>query len=154
MLTNEIYYPPENISYRNKKWKSIFLAGTIDGGESEDWQQSVIGKLKHSGNYYNIFNPRRKDWDNTWTQDFTNPNFYQQVNWELNALDNADIIIMYFIPGSKSPITLLELGLYATSGKIKLVCPDGFWRKGNIDIVCNKYDIPMYNNLDEILNEL
>lgn len=154
MITNKIFYPPDNISYKNKKLTSIFLAGTIEGGESEDWQQSVISKLKQRVNYYNVFNPRRKDWDNTWTQEFSNPNFYQQVNWELNALDNADIIIMYFLPGTKSPISLLELGLYATSGKLRVVCPYGFWRKGNVEIVCNKYNIPMYKNIDDLINEL
>lgn len=154
MITNEIYYPPDNISYRNRNSKSIFLAGTIDNNNSIDWQQNIINELKFHKDFYYIFNPRRKDWDSSWLPEFSNPNFYQQVNWELNALDNADIIIMYFLPDSKSPISLLELGLYATSGKLRVVCPDGFYRKGNVDIVCNKYNIPMYGDIDDLIREL
>lgn len=154
MNSNKTYYPPENISYRNRKFKSIFLAGTIDDNNSVDWQRSVINELKLHKDFYYIFNPRRKDWDSSWLPEFSNPNFYQQVNWELNALDNADIIIMYFLPDSKSPISLLELGLYATSGKLRVVCPDGFYRKGNVEIVCNKYNIPMYYNIDDLIREL
>ena len=59
---------------------------------------------------------------------------------------------MYFSPETKSPISLLELGLYATSGKMIVCCPDGFWRKGNVEIVCEKYEIPLYETLDDLLN--
>lgn len=60
-----------------------------------------------------LLNPRRDDWDAGWKQDITDPQFFQQVSWELNGLDRADHIILYFVPGSKAPISLLELGLYA-----------------------------------------
>ena len=56
---------------------------------------------------------------------------------------------MYFDPETKSPISLLELGLFANSGKIHVICPEGFWRKGNVDIVCDEYNIPMYKDLLE-----
>ena len=50
---------------------------------------------------------------------------------------------MYFSPETKSPITLLELGIYAvaTPEKLLVCCPEGFWRKGNVDIVCAKYGV-------------
>jgi hypothetical protein len=50
---------------------------------------------------------------------------------------------------TKSPISLLELSLFATSGKLHIIYEYPFWRKGNVDIVCNKYNIPMYKDLDE-----
>jgi hypothetical protein len=74
------------------------------------------------------------------------------VNWELNGLDKADYILMYFSPETKSPISLLELGLYAASGKLIVCCPEGFWRKGNVDIVCEKYGIQTVDTLDELIN--
>jgi hypothetical protein len=61
---------------------------------------------------------------------------------------------MYLDPNTKSPISLLELGLHATSKKLYVVCPDGFWRKGNVEMVCSVYDIPLFNTLEEFKNYL
>jgi hypothetical protein len=139
----------KNISKRNFKTKSVFLAGSIEMGSAEDWQKKISDKLINLG--YTVFNPRRDDWDSSWVQEFENPQFYQQVNWELNSLDQSDMIVMYFSPETKSPISLLELGLYASSGKIHVICPDGFWRRGNVEIVCNKYNIPLYETLNDFV---
>ena len=80
--------------------------------------------------------------------------FKEQVVWELNALEQADSIIMFFAKNTQSPISLLELGLFAHSNKMKVVVEDGFWRKGNIDIVCERYHIQQYDSLDILLDEL
>jgi hypothetical protein len=141
-----------NIALRNSARKSVFLAGSIEMGVAENWQDRV-GKFFHDLGY-DVFNPRREEWDSSWEQSFENPQFYQQVNWELNALESADLIIMYFDPSTKSPISLLELGLFARSGKLRVVCPDGFWRKGNVAITCNYYNIPLHNNLDTLFLDL
>ena len=142
--------PPQSIVKNcDKAYKKIFLAGTIEMGNSEDWQSKVTEFF--DGRAYTILNPRRDEWDSSWEQKIENPQFYQQVNWELDALNKADIIILYFLPESKSPISLLELGLYASSGKLLVCCPDGFWRKGNVEIVCERYDIPLYDNIDRLL---
>lgn len=61
---------------------------------------------------------------------------------------------MYFSPNTKSPISLLELGLFARSGKVRVVCPEGFWRKGNVDIVCQYYNIPLYENFETLKLDL
>jgi len=121
-------------------------------GTAENWQATVA---KHFATLaaYTLLNPRRNDWDATWEQSFENPHFYQQVHWELNGLEKADQVIMYFSPFTKSPISLLELGLLATSGKLLVCCPTGFWRKGNVDIICEKYHIPLYEKLDILLQE-
>jgi hypothetical protein len=141
-----------NIALRNSARKSVFLAGSIEMGVAENWQDRV-GQYFHDLRY-DIFNPRREEWDSSWEQSFENPQFYQQVNWELNALESADLIIMYFDPSTKSPISLLELGLFARSGKLRVVCPDGFWRKGNVAITCNYYKIPLYDNLETLFLDL
>jgi hypothetical protein len=57
---------------------------------------------------------------------------------------------MNFLPNSQSPITLLELGLKADSGKLMVICPDEFWRSGNVQIVCNKFNIPLFKSIEEI----
>lgn len=146
----KVFTPPNQI-FLNRK-TSIFLAGTIDMGQSEDWQAKVIERLKDKD--VNIYNPRRPDWDNTWRQSFKSPEFYQQVNWELDALEKADIIIMNILSDSKSPISLLELGLFAASGKLFVCCKDEFYRSGNIQIVCNKYNVPLFEDLDDLLMTL
>jgi len=138
------YKAPQNFAKRNRERKSVFLAGSIEMGKAENWQEEATNTFNLSG--WDVLNPRRDDWDSSWAQDFENPQFYQQVNWELNALEHADLIIMYFDPNTKSPISLLELGLFARSNKLKVICPEGFWRKGNVDIVCNYYNIPLYDS--------
>lgn len=44
----------------------------------------------------------------------------------------------------------MELGLVAKSDKrIVVVCEEGFWRKGNVDILCAKYKIMQRKNLED-----
>ena len=140
--------PPAPISTR-KNIPSVFLAGSIEMGIAEDWQSKIVKTFENSD--VTFFNPRRGEWDASWEQKIESAPFYQQVNWEMNALDKADFIIMYFVPDTKSPISLLELGLYANSGKIVVCCPEGFWRKGNVEAVCEKYDIRMLDSLDDVI---
>ena len=93
--------------------------------------------------------------NSTWKQDINFAPFKEQVTWELNALEKADIIIYCFDPKGQAPITLLELGLHVKSGKpIIVCCPDGFWRKGNVDIVCEKYGLHQVNTIEDLVKEL
>lgn len=139
------YKAPQNIAKIKNNSFSFFLAGSIEEGYAESWQTKMSEYFQHFG--IDVFNPRRDSWDSSLEQKYDNPEFYQQVNWELNALEKADSILMYFDPNTKSPISLLELGLYANSKKIFVVCPDGFYRKGNVEIVCDKYGIPIFDSL-------
>ena len=132
--------------YRHK----VFLAGSIEQGTARDWQKELCEKLKDEKHLI-VYNPRRKVWDPSLPQTIDNEVFNEQVTWELDKLDKATVIPMYFEPGTKSPITLLELGLYATSGKLIVCCPEGFWRKGNVDIVCREYGIEQVDTLDGLL---
>ena len=146
--------PPHPVTKAGANIRAIFLAGSIEMGSAENWQAKVEEFFKYYPREITILNPRREDWDSSWTQEFTNPQFYQQVNWEITALDAADLIIMYFHPDTKSPISLLEFGKFAESGKMLVCCPIGFWRKGNVDIVCERYGIPNYEKLDELLQDI
>jgi hypothetical protein len=123
-----VIFPPRAIPIVSN---SVFLAGSIEQDKAEPWQDFIIQKLGNKN--ITIFNPRRKEWDNTWKEDITNPIFYEQVNWELEALEKAALIAMYFDPKTKSPVSLLELGLFAKSGKLVVCCPTGYWKKGNVD---------------------
>ena len=118
---------------------SVFLAGSIEKGEAVCWRQKIVNALAQRD--VQILNPRRDDWDSTWVQSIENEQFREQVEWELQAQEDADIILMYFDPKAKSSITLLEFGLFARTRKLVVYCPEGYWRKGNIDIVCRKYGV-------------
>lgn len=136
---------------------SVFLAGSIDNGESANWQEHVIRKLEeenYDDQFLSVFNPRRLDFQVRRDTKITNEYFKEQVMWELTALEEATIIFMYLDPDGKSPVSLLELGLYADRANIILVCPDGYWRKGNVDIVAEVYDIPVFTGLFEGIEEL
>ncbi len=129
--------------------KSVFLAGSIEMGTAEDWQHKIQNLLGDES--ITIFNPRRDDWDSSWVQSIDNHKFREQVEWELSAMELADIIAMYFDPASKSPISLLEFGLFGRTGKMIVCCPDGFWRKGNVDIVCNRYGILQVPTIEDLV---
>jgi len=132
----------------------IFLAGSIEMGKAEQWQKRVVDMLKKDNGL--LLNPRRDDWDSTWKQSITNEQFRLQVNWELKGMEEADYVIMYFAPDTKSPITLLELGMLSQRAKTKLLvcCPNGFWRKGNVEIVCARYRVFMFNDLETLIANL
>ncbi len=127
----------------------IFLAGSIDMGQAEPWQDQVADFFALDAVI--LLNPRRDDWDASWEQSIEHPAFRQQVEWELDGLTQADYILMYFAPQSKAPITLLELGLMANSGKLHVACPPGFWRRGNVEIVCSRFGLMLYDGLPDLL---
>ena len=146
----EIQAPNELITKNG--YISVFLGGSIEMGKAEDWQKILIKAF--SDKQIIFLNPRRNDWDSTWEQKITNPEFKLQGTWELTALEFSDIIVMYFDPNTKSPISLLELGLHAKSKKLIVFCPEGFWRKGNVDIVCERYGITQVDSVDELIKTL
>jgi hypothetical protein len=140
---NRFFKAVDKIERRDLSKPSVFLAGSIDGGEAHDWQERVTTKLKFS--HCNIFNPRREEWDESWEQSLNSANFYEQVNWEIDALEEADVIALYFADGSKSPISLLEFGMFVKSNKLVVYCDD-FYRKGNVDVVCQRFGIPVFTD--------
>ncbi|MEE4453709.1 nucleoside 2-deoxyribosyltransferase domain-containing protein [Novosphingobium resinovorum] len=130
----------------------VFLGGSIEMGSARDWQADLAAALADEP--ATLLNPRRADWNPAWKPVAEEPHFRQQVEWELAALDSADVIVMYLAPGTQSPISLLELGLHGRSGKVVVLCPDGFWRKGNVDITAERYGITRVANFDELVAEV
>ena len=132
--------------------QSLFLAGSIEMGRAENWQNTLEQRLENFD--ITILNPRRDNWNASWEQTINCPQFREQVEWELEGLEKASLIPMYFDPNTRSPITLMELGLFAKDKKIVICCPFGFWRRGNIEVVCNKYDIPLFSNIELWIQEI
>ncbi|MEY4564007.1 MAG: hypothetical protein RLZZ618_3284 [Pseudomonadota bacterium] len=132
--------------------RTVFLAGSIDMGSSVDWQADLVGSLADCPGV--LLNPRRQHWDPAWPADASSPVFREQVQWELHAMEAAGLIAFYFAPGSQAPVTLLELGLAARTGKAVVCCPDGYWRKGNVDVVCDHHGIRRVANIGELADEI
>jgi Nucleoside 2-deoxyribosyltransferase like len=127
----------------------IFLSGSIDNGQAVDWQTRLCDACADLDVIF--LNPRRPDWDSTWEPVKSNPLFHEQVSWELDGLELADLIVVYITSASKAPITLLELGLHARQDNLVVCCEEGFWRKGNVDIVCERYGIKQLDTFDDLL---
>ena len=143
-----IYHPPSSLEAVPAHATSLFLAGSIEMGRAVDWQAQVCEAFQALSELV-IFNPRRPDWDSSWSQQADFAPFREQVTWELDALERATCVLMYLAPGTQSPISLLELGLFVRQGKLIVACPDGFWRQGNVEIVCARYGARFVTSLDE-----
>lgn len=147
----QVIKPPQPLNF-DPHTPSVFLAGSIEMGTAERWQEIVEAGIEDLNII--LLNPRRDAWDSSWSQTLDNPQFREQVEWELEAQERADIIAVYFAPNTKAPVTMLELGLCARQKKAIVCCPEGFWRKGNIDIVCLRYGINQVSTLDELIAEI
>jgi hypothetical protein len=131
---------------------SVFLAGAIDMGGAEDWQAKVEKFLEDKDCV--ILNPRRDDWDSSWKQEIENEQFRGQVEWELEGLEEVDVVAMGLPAESKAPISLMELGLHAKGGNVVVWCPSGYWKKGNVDVVCARYGIEVFEDFEEFCSEI
>lgn len=132
---------------------TVFLAGSIDMGKSTKWADALYDKYLKKWHDLVVLNPRRDDWDSSWKQEASDPQFSEQVNWEQDGIEASNIVIFYYEKDSKSPITLLEMGqvIAAPKGrKIAVICPTGFYRKGNVDIVCQRANVPVFEDLAEL----
>lgn len=123
----------------------MFVAGSIEMGRGEDWQSRLRDAFEEEEDLV-LLNPRRDAWDASWEQSIDNSMFREQVTWELDGLDRADVIALYLAPGSKSPISLLELGLHARERKLVVLCPEGFWRRGNVEVVCARFGLELHTS--------
>lgn len=154
--------PPSSLAKMFKADQKILtLYGSIEMGQAADWQKRVEEALADKDIL--ILNPRRDNWDSSWEQSIKNPVFKEQVEWELNAGAFADILAFYFDPATKSPVTMMELGISATMDScredryripIVVCCPNGFWRKGNIDIVCERFKLTLVETFEEMVDFL
>lgn len=156
-----IVITPDNLVTTSFHPPHLFLAGSIEQGKATEWQSAAIEffSAKTAGRDLTIINPRRAVWNPDLEQSIDNPEFNHQVTFELKNLEKVDAVVMWLEAGTMSPISLLELGFlagWADAGQLnKLVvgCQPGFWRKGNVDIVCARYNIPVVSTFPEMLDE-
>jgi hypothetical protein len=65
--------------------KRIFLAGSIEMGKVENWQERVARELSDIPNL-TILNPRRDDWDDSWVQSINDPQFVEDLEDAIRRL--------------------------------------------------------------------
>jgi hypothetical protein len=143
-----VLQPPASLSPLDSSPASVFLAGSIEMDDAPRWQDQLIAALADTELV--VLNPRREAWNVEWEQHIGCEPFRTQVEWELEGLERADMVCFYFAPATKSPISLLELGLLARSDRAIVCCPEGFWRRGNVEIVCARYGIALVEDLDAL----
>ncbi|KKY31937.1 hypothetical protein UCDDA912_g08069 [Diaporthe ampelina] len=126
--------------------RSIFLAGPTE----ISWREDFIAALRQrlTATSLTIFDPFQPRWDSTWREDVDeDPRFAAQVGWELAAQDRATAVAVFFHADSRAPVSLLELGLCARSGKAVVGCEPGYWKRGNVQAVCRRYGVPLADSL-------
>lgn len=130
---------------------SVFLAGGIT--DCYNWQQDIINYIE-SKNFAEkenlvLLNPRRENFP------IHDPSAsMEQITWEFNALENADIFSMYFVNNkSVQPICMYELGRNIVKmqmrkpidwkDRIIISVEDGYKREQDVQIqvelACGKY---------------
>ncbi|KAH6648168.1 hypothetical protein BKA67DRAFT_523248 [Truncatella angustata] len=134
---------PAAVSHSHKNLKSVFLAGPTSG--SYDWRGAVIEQLRDEA--INIFNPHRPDWDSSWREDLTCAPYVEQVRWELEKQEEASVVAVYFGTGTDAPISLLELGLCAKEKRAVVFVEEGYSKKGNVQLVCERYGVELVGNM-------
>ena len=115
---------------------TVFLAGGITN--CWEWQDKIIELLMEKGdakksNELVIFNPRRKNFP------INDPNAsYEQICWEFEMLEKADIFSMYFCGDTPSdqPICMYELGRNIVRMQMKYPTE---WQRRIIISVENQY---------------
>ncbi|KAK0710067.1 hypothetical protein B0T26DRAFT_743278 [Lasiosphaeria miniovina] len=128
--------------------KSVFLAGTTSRTGGPEWRDVLADALAHLP--VTIFNPLRHDWDSTWREDIDFAPFREQVEWELDMQERADVVVVYYGPATDAPISLLELGLCARSAKAIVACHKDYRKRGNVYIVSQRLGIEFLDAEDDL----
>lgn len=161
-MTSKVITPP-TVMTPSTNLVDVFMAGSIEMGTAVNWQSTVGNVLSAMPEVGVVYNPRRDDFDALQEQKIGNDYFSGQVNWEADGFENSPVVFFYFDENTKSPITLLELGfilgrnkiigdafpmMKAVQQSIVVYCPNGFWRQGNVEIMCYRNGIQIHRQLD------
>lgn len=151
MNRNKVFTP--DMEYDNSSYTvggmiplKVFLGGTIDNGNSDDWQHRLIESFSEDDSERPVimYNPRRDSWPDGNEKD----EISKQIKWELHHLELSNLIVMNILSGSRSPISLMEIGLFARDNKLIVFCPEDFYRFDNVREVCERYGIPLFTTND------
>lgn len=137
---------------------SVFLGGSITN--AKDWQSELINYIsrsdlgKFNDNNIIFYNPRRRDWNESWGTS----EIQTQIEWEYNMLSKCDIIVMWFSNETLAPISLYELGKWINStNKRAIVGVDSEYKRKDDVIIQTELarpDIEVHEIFDDFCSEL
>mgnify|MGYP001566836753 CR=1 FL=1 len=159
ILHSNTIFAPDSIPAGQQNSPRVFLAGSIQNGTAEEWQSKVLVSLQPpTSNWVKwlVMNPRRKQWDKDCKQNIECTDFKRQVDWELDHLIACNVAAVWFDPTTTSPITLAELGILCgiKHPHVVVYCPDGFWRKGNVEVMCQRFGFICTSKEERFIYEL
>lgn len=126
--------------------KSIFLAGptTREDGITQ-WRKEAIQLLQNMNYDGTVFIPEIRD-------GIFNNKYNDQVEWEQKCLDACDCILFWIDREySEGLTTNIEWGKYQHSEKIAVGFPKESKHNKYIEYECNNFQIPIHNNLNELI---
>ncbi|GAA3594258.1 nucleoside 2-deoxyribosyltransferase domain-containing protein [Flavivirga amylovorans] len=141
-----IYTSSITLPIKEKHKNYIFLAGSIDLNLPSNWRKEVIDIIGAKAHFLDptIINHN----------ELNDSQMKNHIHWELDALHLADKVFLNFLPSSKSPISLIELGMYIKTSKLVVVCPNEFYQSRYIKTLCNKYKVSVFNSLSIAVNSI
>ena len=124
--------------------KTIYLGGTIHS--KNNWQKDVVNHFRDQG--YDVYNPVKR-----WGKDIVQAELDKFIEWQLDALEKADIIVLNIDEHSRSFTRLFEFGLYANlpSKKMTVYCSPKSPIFTHVRVTCKKYNVEFYGRT--VLNE-
>jgi len=129
---------------------TIFLAGSIENGKAEDWQDKLSKTLDRFDNIV-VLNPRRKHWD----PELDEKKLRFQIIWEQEGINASNLVVFYFDPTTHSPISLLELGqCLGAHKKVIVYCPPTFFRHTNVEVTCERYHVKLHADYHTFVAEI
>jgi len=104
------------------------------GGSNDNWRTNAISDIYKQIPTAVIYNPSREQ---------IGIDVAEQVKWELDAQEEADVRFYYFSSDIESSITFLEIGLFG--GQLStstVICVEpGFKLAVDLAVVCGRYGI-------------
>ncbi|TLD08582.1 uncharacterized protein PgNI_07160 [Pyricularia grisea] len=131
----------------------VYLAGSMPVTGTADWREALVGSLAHVPVTW--VDPTRPEWDESWREDDDHGPFREHVKWEIEMKDRADLVIVHFGASSRPSDGLLELGILAGSRRrCKVVCESGYQKRGDVVMLCQRYQIDVFNTVDALARKL
>ena len=83
-----------------------------------------------------------------------NTELFNKYNWILEMANVSDIIFCNILKKTTSPIPLMEFGLFATSQKLVMRCPETYPYFQLVKLICERSNIPLLQSKSTVKDAL